>query len=154
FDEPAFKARFALTLNLPVDLTAIANGSVVRETPLGNGRKQVQFAETPPISSYLVAYTVGPYEATPIRHTRTGAPVRVCLPRGMAAKGTYARDAQVRSLDYLEEYTAIPYPYGKVDAIGIPDFEAGAMENPGAITYRLTAIAADSERASTPAMKG
>ena len=154
FDEPAFKARFALTLNVPADLTAIANGAVLRETPLGDGRKQVQFAETPPISSYLVAYTVGPYEATPVARTRNGAPVRVCLPRGMAAKGTYARDAHVRSLDYLEAYTAIPYPYGKVDAIGIPDFEAGAMENPGAITYRLTAIAADSERASTSAMKG
>jgi puromycin-sensitive aminopeptidase len=60
----------------------------------------------------------------------------------------------VRSLSYLEDYTGIAYPYGKVDAIGIPDFEAGAMENPGAITYRLTAIAADAERASTPALKG
>jgi len=154
FDEPAFKARFALTLNVPVGLTAIANGAVERETDLGGGRKEVKFTETPPISSYLVAYTVGPYEATPVAHTRGGAPVRVFLPRGMAAKGVYARDAHVRSLDYLEQYTAIPYPYGKVDAIGVPDFEAGAMENPGAITYRLTAIAADSERASTTALKG
>jgi puromycin-sensitive aminopeptidase len=154
FDEPEFKARFALTLTVPAHLTAIANGAVERETELGAGRKQVQFAETPPISSYLVAYTVGPYEATPVAQTRGGAPVRVFLPRGMAAKGVYARDAHVRSLDYLEEYTAIAYPYGKVDAIGVPDFEAGAMENPGAITYRLTAIAADSERASTPALKG
>ncbi len=154
FDEPEFKARFALTLNVAAALTAIANGAVVRETPLGSDRKEVQFSETPPISSYLVAYTVGPYEATPAASTRGGAPVRVFLPRGMAAKGLYARDAHVRSLDYLEDYTAIPYPYGKVDAIGIPDFEAGAMENPGAITYRLTAIAADSERASTPALKG
>jgi puromycin-sensitive aminopeptidase len=154
FDEPEFKARFALRLIVPSHLTAIANGAVEDERELGNGRKEVRFAETPPISSYLVAYTVGPYEATPAAYTRDRAPVRVFLPRGMAAKGIYARDAHVRSLDYLEEYTAIPYPYGKVDAIGIPDFEAGAMENPGAITYRLTAIAADSERASTPALKG
>ena len=154
FDEPEFKARFALRLIVPSHLTAIANGAVEEERELGNGRKEVRFAETPPISSYLVAYTVGPYEATPAAYTRHRAPVRVFLPRGMAAKGIYARDAHVRSLDYLEEYTAIPYPYGKVDAIGIPDFEAGAMENPGAITYRLTAIAADSERASTPALKG
>jgi puromycin-sensitive aminopeptidase len=154
FDEPAFKARFALRLNVPTPLTAISNGAIERETPLGGGRKEVQFAETPPISSYLVAYTVGPYEPTPAALTRGGAPVRVFLPRGLAAKGMYARDAHVRSLDYLEAYTAIPYPYGKVDAIGVPDFEAGAMENPGAITYRLTAIAADAERASTPALKG
>lgn len=154
FDEPEFKARFALRLNVPAHLTAIANGAIERETPVGNGRKDVCFAETPPISSYLVAYTVGPYEATPVAATRSGVPVRAFLPRGMAAKGVYARDVHVRSLDYLEPYTAIPYPYGKVDAIGIPDFEAGAMENPGAITYRLTAIAADSERAATPTLKG
>lgn len=154
FDEPAFKARFALTLTVPSGLVAVANGAIERETELGNGRKRVEFAETPPISSYLVAYTVGPYEATPVAHTRTGWPVRVLLPRGMADKGIFARDAHVRSLEYLEEYTAIPYPYAKVDAIGVPDFEAGAMENPGAITYRLTAIAADAERASTPALKG
>ncbi|MFN8640554.1 MAG: M1 family metallopeptidase [Candidatus Binatia bacterium] len=154
FDEPAFKARFALTLDIPSHLVAIANGPVVRETDLGGGRKEVEFAETPPISSYLVAYTVGPYEATPPTTTRTGWPVRVFLPRGMADKGLFARDAHARSLEYLEDYTAIPYPYAKVDAIGVPDFEAGAMENPGAITYRLTAIAADAERASTPALKG
>ncbi|MBX3028217.1 ERAP1-like C-terminal domain-containing protein [bacterium] len=154
FDEPAFKARFALTLDIPSNLVAIANGPVVRETDLGGGRKEVEFAETPPISSYLVAYTVGPYEATPVTTTSTGWPVRVFLPRGMAAKGVFARDAHARSLEYLEDYTAIPYPYTKVDAIGVPDFEAGAMENPGAITYRLTAIAADAERASTPSLKG
>lgn len=154
FDEPEFKARFALTLVVPSGLTAISNGPVESETELGGGRKEVRFGETPPISSYLVAYTVGPYEATPVAATESGVPVRVFLPRGMADKGVYARDAHVRSLQYLEEYTGIPYPYGKVDAIGVPDFEAGAMENPGAITYRLTAIAADPERASTPALKG
>src|SRR5262249_6734028 len=154
FDEPEFKARFAITLTVPAHLTAISNGAVEEERELGGGRKAVRFTVTPPISSYLVAYTVGPYEGTSAAATRGGAPVRVFLPRGMAAKGIYARDAHVRSLDYLEQYTAIPYAYGKVDAIGIPDFEAGAMENPGAITYRLTAIAADSERASTPALKG
>lgn len=154
FDEPEFKARFALTLTIPTHLVAVANGAIERETPLGSGRKTVQFAATPPISSYLVAYTVGPYDPTAVAHTGTGVPVRVFLPHGMASKGEYARDAHVRSLEYLEAYTGIPYPYGKVDAIGIPDFEAGAMENPGAITYRLTAIAADMERASTPALKG
>lgn len=153
FDEPEFKARFALTLVIPPGVTAIANGAVLSDTPQRDGRREVRFAETPPISSYLVAYTVGPYEATPIATTPSGVPVRVFLPRGMAAKGTYARDAHVRSLENLEAYTAIAYPYGKVDAIGVPDFEAGAMENPGAITYRLTAIAADGARASTTARK-
>jgi puromycin-sensitive aminopeptidase len=153
FDEPEFKARFALTLTIPAETVAISNGAIENERGLTGKRKEVRFAETPPISPYLVAYTVGPYEATPVAMTASGVPTRVFLPTGMAAKGIYARDAHVRSLDYLEAYTAIPYPYGKLDAIGVPDFEAGAMENPGAITYRLTAIAADEEHASTPALK-
>ena len=154
FDEPEFKARFALTLVIPPGVIAISNGPQLESHPLADGRSEVRFAETPPISTYLVAYCVGPFEPTPLASTPSGVPVRVVMPRGLADKGLYARDAHVRSLAYLEDYTAIPYPYTKVDAIGVPDFEAGAMENPGAITYRLTAIAADATRASTPALKG
>ena len=98
--------------------------------------------------------TVGPYDATPDRHDAAAA--RRCASFCRAAWPTRACTRATRTSarsTYLEDYTAIPYPYGKVDAIGVPDFEAGAMENPGAITYRLTAIAADSERASTPALK-
>ncbi|HEX7410210.1 MAG TPA: M1 family aminopeptidase [Candidatus Binatia bacterium] len=154
FDEPEFKARFALTLTIPPGTVAISNGPQQDSRTLADGRNEIRFAETPPISSYLVAYCVGPFEATPVAATPSGVPVRVWLPRGLADKGMYARDAHVRSLAYLEDYTGIPYAYTKADAIGVPDFEAGAMENPGAITYRLTAIAADPERTSTHALKG
>lgn len=154
FDEPEFKARFALTLTIPPGTVAIANGPQAARRTLPDGWTEIRFAETPPISSYLVAYCVGPFEATPVTTTPTGVPVQVWLPRGLADKGLFARDAHARSLTYLEDYTGIPYPYAKVDAIGVPDFEAGAMENPGAITYRLTAIAADPERSSTHALKG
>ncbi len=153
FDEPEFKARFALTLAIPEELTAIANGTLVEEKRLAAGRKEVTFSETPPISSYLVAFLVGPFEATPTVATADGVPVRVWLPHGLAAKGIYARDAHARAVEYLTRYTDIPYPYGKIDAIGLADFEAGAMENPGAITYRLTAIAADPAQASTDTLK-
>jgi puromycin-sensitive aminopeptidase len=154
FDEPEFKARFAITLVVPSGLTAVSNGPIQNTRALADGRSEIRFAETPPISSYLVAFCIGPFEATPAATTPSGVPVRAVLPRGLADKGVYARDAHVRSLAYLEDYTAIPYPYTKVDAIGVPDFEAGAMENPGAITYRLTAIAADAARTSTQALKG
>jgi puromycin-sensitive aminopeptidase len=154
FDEPEFKARFAITLVVPAGVTAVSNGPIQSTRALDDGRSEIHFAETPPISSYLVAFCIGPFEATPVASTPSGVPVRVVLPRGLADKGAYARDAHVRSLAYLEEYTAIPYPYAKVDAIGVPDFEAGAMENPGAITYRLTAIAADPAQTSTQALKG
>lgn len=153
FDEPEFKARFVIELVHDASLTPISNGAIERMEPLPGGRARTRFAETPPISTYLVFFTVGPYEATDPSATPTGTPVRVWLPSGLAHQGTYARDAHVRSLAWLESYTSIPYPYGKLDGIGIPDFEAGAMENPGAITYRTTLLAADPATAATAAYK-
>jgi puromycin-sensitive aminopeptidase len=153
FDEPEFKARFALELVHPTGLIAIANNPVERTETLADGRTLTRFVETPKISPYLLAFTVGPYEATDIAQTKSGVATRVWLPPGLAQQGIYARDAHVRSLEYLETYTGMPYPYIKVDAIGIPDFEAGAMENPGAITYRTRLLAADEKNASIAAFK-
>ena len=153
FDEPEFKARFTVTLVHASGLAAIANAPIRESRQLPDGRTETAFAATPVISPYLVAFTVGPYESTPAARTKTGHEVRVWLPPGLAAQAIYARDAHVQAVEYLEEYTGIPYPYTKVDAIGIPDFEAGAMENPGAITYRTTLLAADTKTASTPTFK-
>ncbi len=154
FDEPEFKARFTLELTYPSGNTAIANMPILSTDELGNDRSRTRFRETPKISSYLVAFTVGPYESTPEALTPSKIPVRVWLPPGLAAQAIYARDAHVRSVEWLQEYTALPYPYYKVDAIGIPDFEAGAMENPGAITYRTRLLAADATNASIVTLKG
>jgi puromycin-sensitive aminopeptidase len=154
FDEPEFKARFTLELIHPAGNAAVANMPIASEEELDERRNRTLFRETPKISSYLVAFTVGPYEFTPTVTTPSGIPVRVCLPPGLAEQGIYARDAHVRSVEWLQDYTAIPYPYIKVDAIGIPDFEAGAMENPGAITYRTRLLAADDRNASIQTLKG
>ena len=154
FDEPEFKARFALELIHPAGLAAIANMPIEKTEAIADGRVRTRFVETPKISPYLLAFTVGPYESTEEARTPSGVPTRVWLPPGLAEQGIYARDAHVRSLSYLEKYTDIPYPYIKVDAIGIPDFEAGAMENPGAITYRTRLLAADKSNASIGTFKG
>ncbi len=153
FDEPEFKARFALELVHAAGLVAVGNMPIASQEQVGTGRVRTVFEETPPISTYLVAFTVGPYEATPVATTRTGHPVRVVVPPGLAKRSEYARDAHVAAVEWLERYTAIPYQYRKVDAIGLPDFEAGAMENPGAITYRVRLLAADRETASLPVLK-
>jgi puromycin-sensitive aminopeptidase len=154
FDEPEFKARFSLELIHPAGNAAIGNMPIASQEEVDERRTRTRFRETPKISSYLVAFTVGPYEFTPTVTTPSGIPVRVCLPPGLAEQGIYARDAHVRSVEWLQDYTAIPYPYIKVDAIGIPDFEAGAMENPGAITYRTRLLAADDRNASIQTLKG
>ena len=154
FDEPEFKARFAVELIHPAGNAAIANMPITSQEDLDERRTRTAFRETPKISTYLVAFTVGPYEFTEVAKTPSGIPVRVCLPPGLASQGIYARDAHVRCVEWLQAYTAIPYPYFKVDAIGIPDFEAGAMENPGAITYRTRLLAADERNTSIQALKG
>ncbi len=154
FDEPEFKARFTVELIHPAGNAAIANMPIVSQEALDERRTRTVFRETPKISTYLVAFTIGPYEFTEVVTTPSGIPVRVCLPPGLAAQGTYARDAHVRCVEWLQAYTAIPYPYYKVDAIGIPDFEAGAMENPGAITYRTRLLAADERNTSIQTLKG
>ncbi|MEA2638656.1 MAG: puromycin-sensitive aminopeptidase, partial [Chloroflexota bacterium] len=154
FDEPEFKARFAIELVHQSGLAAIGNASVAHQEILPDNRTLTRFAETQPISTYLVAFTVGPYQSTDEIISSTGWPVRVWLPPGLADKGIFARDTHATSVAWLEHYTGIPYPYGKLDAIGIPDFEAGAMENPGAITYRTRLLAADEATASTTTFKG
>jgi puromycin-sensitive aminopeptidase len=155
FDEPEFKAVFALELTYPSGNTAIANMPQTKSEDVADTRTRTTFRETPiRISSYLVAFTVGPYESTPESVTPSNIPVRVWLPPGLASQSIYARDAHARSVEWLQTYTAVPYPFIKVDAIGIPDFEAGAMENPGAITYRTRLLAADATNASVTTLKG
>lgn len=153
FDEPPFKARFALSLTAPAALTAVANARVTDRADAGNGRARWRFAETPPLSPYLLAFAVGPFAGTPEERTRGGAPVRVWVPRGLEQDATYARDAQRDAIDWLETYTDIRYPYDKVEGVGVRDFPAGAMENPGAVTYRLELVTADPRRASARALK-
>jgi puromycin-sensitive aminopeptidase len=153
FDEPEFKATFKVVLTHDPRLAAISNMPIESEQPDG-GAKQTTFRETPVMSPYLLAFTVGPYDATPPAKTKTNVECRVWLPKGTADQAIFARDAHVKAVEWLEQYTNIPYPFGpKVDAIGIPDFEAGAMENPGAITYRTTLLAADQKTASTATFK-
>ncbi|HEX9142380.1 MAG TPA: M1 family metallopeptidase [Gaiellaceae bacterium] len=155
FDEPEFKAKFSVELVHPSGNAAIANMPIASQEAAGENRTRTKFRETPVrISTYLVAFTVGPYESTPEAQTPSKIPVRVWLPPGLASQALYARDAHVRSVEWLQGYTALPYPFIKVDAIGIPDFEAGAMENPGAITYRTRLLAADSKNASIVTLKG
>ena len=85
WDEPDFKASFAVTLIVDDALTAVSNGAVVDEQDLGNGKRQVTFAETMPMSTYLVAFVVGPVRAAPPAVDVGGVPLRVACTPGQAA---------------------------------------------------------------------
>src|SRR6266508_4624177 len=148
WDEPAFKAVFQVTLVVDEKLTAISNARVLRETVLpGTGKKEVVFADTMKMSTYLVAFIVGDFEATePVMVGH--APLRVWAVPGKKHLAKFAIDIGKVSLEHFSRYYDIPYPGDKLDLIAIPDFASGAMENLGAITFRETALLVDAARAT------
>jgi aminopeptidase N/puromycin-sensitive aminopeptidase len=103
------------------------------------------------MSTYLVAFLVGQFEC--ISGEADGTPIRVCAPPGKQEMGRFALNASESILKFYNRYFGIKYPYGKLDHIAIPDFEAGAMENIGAITYRDSALLADEKHASVSDLK-
>jgi len=148
WDEPAFKAVYQVTLVVDEKLTAISNARVVRETVLpGTGKKEVVFADSMKMSTYLVAFIVGEFEATdPVMVGQ--APLRVWAVPGKKHLANFALDIGKASLEHFSRYYGIPYPGDKLDLIAIPDFASGAMENLGAITFRETALLVDAKKAT------
>jgi len=148
WDEPALKAVFQVTLLVDEKLTAISNTRVIREKRLeGTGTKEVVFADSIKMSTYLVAFIVGEFEATEAVMA-AGAPLRVYAVPGKKLLTRFALEIGQASLDYFSRYYDIRYPGDKLDLIAIPDFASGAMENLGAITFRETALLVDAEKAT------
>jgi cytosol alanyl aminopeptidase len=142
FDEPRFKTPWEITIHTRRDLKAFANGREKTVTDESNGMKAIEFAETMPLPAEVVAFAVGPfdvYEGAPAGH---GTPIRVITTRGLAGQAKAAAQATVDVLPRLEAYTAMPYPFGKLDHLALPEGAYGAVENPGLITYRQTALLA------------
>lgn len=148
WDEPACKAVYQVTLVVDEKFAAISNARVLRETALPEtGKKRVVFADTIKMSTYLVAFIVGEFEAAEpamVDH----APLRVWAVVGKKHLGGFAIDIGKFSLEHFSRYYDIPYPGDKLDLIAIPDFASGAMENLGAITFRETALLVDREKAT------
>ena len=147
FDEPDMKAVFGVTLDVPGGLFATSNGAEASRTPLGDGHDRIQFADTIPLSTYLVAFVVGPLAATdPV--DVDGVPVRVVHPPGRAHLAEFALDVAAHSLRWFADWYGIPVPGGKVDLVALPDFAFGAMENLGCITFREVLLLVDPETAT------
>jgi puromycin-sensitive aminopeptidase len=142
WDEPDLKAVFAVTLVVDDGLLAISNAGVVAEEPTGDGRVAVRFADTIPMSTYLVAFVVGPLEATEAVDV-DGVPLRVVHVPGKAHLTPYALEVGAFCLRWFADYYGIAYPGDKCDLIALPDFAAGAMENLGAITFREAVLLVD-----------
>ena len=147
WDEPAFKATYAITLEVDGDLMAISNAAEISDEPIGDGRRRVRFATTMKMSTYLVAFIVGPLEASETVDV-DGVPLRVIAAPGKADLTRFALDVGEFSLRFLADWYAIAYPGDKLDLVAIPDFSFGAMENLGCVTFRETALLLDRDRAT------
>ncbi len=147
WDEPIFKATYEVTLNVASDLAAYSNSPIVSETSNGDGTRCVKFSPTMKMSTYLVAFVVGPFEETaPI--DVLGTPLRVVVPRGKLHLAKFAEEAGEFALRFFSEYFDIAYPGDKLDLVAVPDFAFGAMENLGCVTFRESALLIDPATAS------
>ena len=152
FDEPAYKATFDVSLIVPQGDTAIGNTNIVSDTPGPiAGEHTITFARTPKMSTYLVAFLVGDFKC--LSGESDGVPIRACATPDKVQLAQFALSGAEFFLHYYDDYFGIKYPMPKLDMIAIPDFEAGAMENFGAITYRETAMLVDEKTASIGAKK-
>ena len=146
-DEPAYKATFDITLIANKGDTAISNSIIASDTPgPGEGKHTIKFATTPKMSTYLVAMAVGDFEC--IEGSADNIPIRVCGTPDKKPLSAAALRYATEILKFYNQYYGIPYPFGKLDILGVPDFEAGAMENTAAIFYRESLLFIDDKNSS------
>src|SRR3989338_2068806 len=146
-DEPSAKAVFDVTLIVPKHFRAISNTYETSVKEHKSGYQIVEFAPTPKMSTYLLAFIAGEFEHIEAK-TKEGITVRVFATPGKIHQAKFALDVAVKTLSYFSDYFKVPYPLPVLDLIAIPDFPSGAMENWGAVTYRESAILVDSDHSS------
>jgi aminopeptidase N len=146
FDQPDLKARYSLALTAPDGWQAVSNGaegSGLRASDSGSA--SFRFAETEPLPTYLFAFAAGKFSVETA--TRNGRAFRLFHRETDAAKVARNREAifdlHASALAWLEDYTAIPYAFGKFDFVLIPSFQFGGMEHAGAILYNQSGLMLD-----------
>ena len=146
WDEPVFRARFQLSAVVPENWLVVSNMPIESERKITEG-KEVRFAATPPMSSYLNVFVAGELDLIEARSDSTQ--VRVIATKGKAELGRYALEATAQILQYYNDYFGVPYPLPKLDQIALPGGFGGAMENWGGITYYESALLFDPKNSST-----
>ncbi|MGH2657245.1 MAG: aminopeptidase N [Actinomycetota bacterium] len=134
FDQPDIKGTFRFSATAPAGWEVISN-SRAEGVPEGDGRARWTFATTPPISTYVTAVTAGPFHAVRERHRN--------IDLGLFCRRSLAEHLEPeewleitrQGLDWFEEAFGHPYPFDKYDQVVVPEYAAGAMENPGCVTF-------------------
>jgi aminopeptidase N len=133
WDEPVFRATFEIAAVVGEGLTVVSNMPQSKVEPQPGGRKEVRFAPSAPMATYLVALFIGEMDA--LSDEAEGIRLGIYTARGKADRARYAMEATKQIVRYYNEYFAERYPLGKLDQIALPGGNSGAMENWGAIAY-------------------
>jgi aminopeptidase N len=141
FEQPDLKAPFTFEVTAPEGWTVLSNGA--QEGPAEDGRHR--FATTRPISTYITAVVAGPYHYVRDSYRRTFADgTELEIPLGALCRKGLARHfdpddiftVTKQGLDFFHDNFDYPYPFGKYDQAFVPEYNIGAMENPGCVTFR------------------
>jgi aminopeptidase N len=145
FEQPDLKATFQFTVTAPANWAVVSNSPTPASEHVSDGVARWSFAPTPILSSYVTALVAGPYQA--VHSELTSSDGRV-IPLGIFARKSLAQylDADYifektrQGFEFYEKHFAYPYPFEKYDQLFVPEFNAGAMENAGAITFTETYV--------------
>ncbi|KAF7266417.1 hypothetical protein GWI33_020248 [Rhynchophorus ferrugineus] len=143
FDEPSFKASFEISIARQTNMTALSNMPLKEIEPMNEtGWVWDHFEPSPPMSTYLVAFTISDFESLSA-NSSTGTVFKVWAPKDDLPKAQYALEAAQEILPYFENYFGIKYPLPKLDLVAIPSFGMDAMENWGLIQFRKSTLLFD-----------
>ncbi|HPQ34893.1 MAG TPA: M1 family aminopeptidase [Tenuifilaceae bacterium] len=151
FDQPDLKAEFTLSLDVPSEWVAVSNGELKEKNQLSDSVSRFSFYPTKPISTYLFAFAAGEFsEVTRTVQNRTFSLFHretdtLKLNRNL----DILFSSHAAALEWLENYTGIPYPFGKLDFVLIPEFQYSGMEHAGAIFYRDSRLLLDENPTET-----
>lgn len=144
FDQPDLKASFQLNLSVPKHWKAMANGKLDSKTDKGD-KSEYRFLKTKALPTYLFSFVAGKFET--ITRKRNGHEHtmyhRETDPEKLANNTDEIFRLLFQSLDWLEEYTDVPYPFAKYDIVVIPSFQYGGMEHTGATLYNASKMFLD-----------
>lgn len=136
FDQPDLKATYAFHVRAPHAWQVVSNGAVEAVTEHSDGSKTVDFAVTKPMSPYITALVAGPFHHVHDEHAGIdlGIYCRASLAKFLDAAEIF--EVTKQGFDFFQQLFDYPYPFGKYDQLFVPEFNFGAMENAGAITFR------------------
>ena len=145
FEQPSLKATFKFTVTAPEAWKVVSNQATPAPTASGEGKATWAFEPTPVISSYITALIAGPYSE--VRSELTSSDGRI-IPLGVFARASmtefldadYIFEKTRQGFEFFEAAFDYPYPFDKYDQLFVPEFNAGAMENAGAVTFTETYV--------------